>query len=187
MRNLLFGIAVLATASTLGGCGQTVADKQNEEKMNRAQVLMENQPPTQIEYSMDRYLLNQRNSRFNDPNKMSYLYVVLMDGTWLKVTIIGKLTSTSKRLTSPEGQNTVGSYPAPDEMATYGSSDPSRVGMTTMGSLLEFGGYSSFIYSEVPLSFQGLKQPMVEVAVVATPAQRLELLEKLDALKKDRK
>jgi hypothetical protein len=57
--------------------------------------------------------------------------------------------------------------------------------MTTLGSLLEFGGFSSFIYSEVPLNFQGLKREMVEVTVEVTQQQRKELQDKLDMLKKE--
>jgi hypothetical protein len=142
---------------------------------------------------MDRYLLTERLTRFNDPNKMCYLYMVFCDGTWLKATIIGKLSSTSKRLTSPQVYTQVlsgGTYdnmPAPDEMGTYGSSDPAHVGMTTLGSLIEAGGFMSYIYSETPLSFTNMNKPMAEMVVNVTPAEKQALMLKLEALKREAK
>jgi hypothetical protein len=81
---------------------ETTVGKASRQKMESVNSFIINQPANQVKWSMDRYLLNERNARFNDPNKMNYLYMVLCDGTWLKTTIIGKMTSTSKRLTPPE-------------------------------------------------------------------------------------
>ncbi len=75
---------------------------QTAHKKRNVQDLMANQPNPDLSFSMDRYILTERLIRFNDPNKMSYLYITLADGSWLKVTIVGKLVSTGKRLTSPE-------------------------------------------------------------------------------------
>jgi len=173
------------------GCDQTVMEKANNKKIADAENLMTSQPAPTTKWSMDRYLLGERLTRFNDPNKMCYLYLVFCDGTWLKATIIGKLSSTSKRLTSPEvytkvlGTGTYEVMPAPDEMGTYGSSDPAHVGMTTLGSLIEAGGFMSYIYSEVPLTFTNMNKPMVEMVVNVTAVEKQALLEKLEALKRE--
>jgi hypothetical protein len=125
---------------------------------------------------------------------MTYLYVILSDGTWLKVTIIGKLTSTSKRLTPPvqwwgceDGLADTGCTlgPAPDEMGVYGESSPDKVGITTLGSIIEFAGFCSFIYSEVPLSFTNNTKQIVEMKLEASPEEVRDYVNKLEQLKKE--
>lgn len=188
MKNIF--VSLLACLGLLfWGCETTELERQDNLKIQRAENIMTNQPAPEIKYSMDRYLLSERLTRFNDPTKMCYLYLVFCDGTWMQTTIIGKLTSTSKRLTSPEFISPVaGTYmsmPAPDEMATYGSSESAKVGLTTLGSLIEAGGFMSYIYSETPLTFKNMNKPMVEMIVEATVQEKQALMEKLDNLKKE--
>jgi len=190
----VYVIALLALGLFLGadGCGEEESAQEREEfqkKKETVDYLLKNQPGHPIDFSMDRYLLDQRLLRFNDPNKMSYLYVVLLDGTWLKTTIIGKLASTSKRLTRPVQEydiygnnNALG--PAADEMGVYGESQPDKVGMTTLGSLIEIGGFSSFIYSETPITFTNLQKPIVELTIMATAEEKTQFLQELENLKK---
>lgn len=166
----LFLLGALFVALTAEDC-TTESSRQFEAKVANTQSLMAKQPTPVIDFSMDRYLLAERLTRFNDPNKMTYLYINFFDGSWVQVTIIGKLASTSKRLTSPENLQQYGSEPVADEMAVWGSSQPDKVGMTTLGSLVEFGGMVGFIYSEVPLIFKNLKSQMVEIQVQATPTE----------------
>ncbi|QQS22934.1 hypothetical protein IPM19_04970 [bacterium] len=182
---LLLVVCFVSMGSECDG-PNTEERKQFEKKKENTQSLMSKQETPVIGYSMDRYLLSERITRFNSPNKMSYLYVVLADGTWLQITILGKLTSTSKRLTKPEEEywimgsnNTLG--PAADEMGVYGSSDPAKVGMTTLGSLIEFGGFASYIYSETPLNFKG--KNVIELTVEATPEEKEQLTKKLEQMK----
>jgi len=171
-------------------CEKTVMQEMDEVKIKRAEGIMQTQPAPEIKFSMDRYILSERLTRFNDPNKMCYLYLIFCDGTWLQMTIIGKMTSTSKRLTSPEVYTSVmaGNYekmPAPDEMATYGSSDAAHVGLTTIGSLIEAGGFLSYIYSETPLTFKNMSKPIAEMVVEASKEDRKLLLDKLNGLKRE--
>ncbi len=192
MKKFFSIIMLLAMAAMLmgndGGCDGSQAQKQARAKIENTESLMSKQPTPKIEFSMDRYLTAQRLIRFNDPNKMSYLYVVLLDGTWIQTTIIGKLTSTTKRLTSPENTTNIGyGNQAPDEMGTWGSSDPAKIGMTTLGSLIEFGGFSSYIYSEVPLIFKNLDKKVIEVEVNLTTEEKAQLLGELNNLKKQAK
>jgi len=179
------GLVLLFMGTTAESCQKSESDRQEAKKIQNTESLMAKQPTPILEYSMDRALLAERLVRFNDPNKMTYLYVVMADGSWLKVTIIGKLTSTTKRLTSPELYNaTTGGYAAPDEMGVWGSSEPAKVGMTTLGSLLEIGGFLSFIYSEVPLTFTNSTKTVIEIEAVATPEERSVFLQKLEDFKK---
>lgn len=191
-RKVLLIAGLLSLPLLLGntkgdGCSTTEMQKQTQEKLTHVQDMMRVQPATQIGFSMDRWLLNERNVRFNSPNKMNYLYIVLADGTWLKVTIIGKLASTSKRLTPPEGWAIWnGSWTReqmPDEMGTWGHSEPAKVGMLTLGSLIETGGFMSYIYSEVPLTFTNMNRPMVEIKFEVTDEERRQLQQKLEEVK----
>jgi hypothetical protein len=169
---------------------------QNQKKQASVQGLMAKQPLDPPDFSMDRYLLNQRLNRFNDPNKMSYLYVFTPAGPIIQFTIMGKVASTSKRLTMPVQKYKLDKGPhyeqdlgpAPDEMGVYGSSSGSaKVGMTTIGSLVEFGGFGFYIYSEIPLSFQGLEQPIININLEADGAEKEALLEKLNAVQAEAK
>lgn len=181
ISGLLLLCFLIFTGATDNGCsdGQSVATRESNKRLANVDTIMERQPAPALDFSMDRYILSERLKRLNDPTKFTYLYVVMQDGTWLKVTIIGKLASTSKRLNKPVQEyymphvnNVPG--PAPDDMGVYGDSVGGHVGLTTLGSLIEFGGFISYIYSEVPLVFAGKK--MIEVEVVATLEQQKKFL-----------
>lgn len=162
--------------------------KQSAKRIETTESLMKKQPSPQIDFSMDRYVLSERYKRFNDPNKMTYLYVVLPDGSWLQATIIGKLSSTSKRLTPPDYYDYYSSSyytrQAPDEMGTWGSSEPAKVGMTTLGSLLEIGGFMAYLYSETPLTFKNFNKPMIEMVVQVSDQEKAELLKQLEEVQR---
>lgn len=196
---ILLSLLLVFVACTAEDCNSDpspVATEQTRKKLQSTENLMQNQPGHEISFSMDRHLINERNTRLNDPNKMSYLYIVLLDGTWLKVTIVGKLTSTSKRLTRKEqlfwfpysgnSSSSQGSYQlseAPDEMGVWGQSDPAKVGLTTLGSLIEFGGMVSYIYSETPLNFAGMNKPVIEMTIQASEEEKTKMLGDLNDLK----
>jgi len=172
------------------GCGDTSeANRQFNQKIQNTESLLTKQETPQIDFSLDRYLISERLKRFNDPNKMTYLYVILPDGNWLQVTIIGKLSSTTKRLTPKDGYPMLryGSYiygEAPDEMGVWGSSDPAKIGMTTLGSLLEIGGFLAYLYSETPLVFKNFDKPIIEINVEASQEEKAAFLSQLETLKK---
>lgn len=194
-RISLLAVLLLTSVCLMGasgdGCEPSVRDVQTQQKLADVDALMTRQPTPTIKYSMDRHLLAERLIRFNDPNKMCYLYICTIDGTWLKLTVIGKVASTSKRLTNPKGYESYSSSyyetELPDEMGTYGSSEPAKVGMTTLGSLIEYGGFTSYFLSEVPLTFEGMNKPMVSLKVEIPAEQRAAFLASLEALKKEAK
>lgn len=165
---IIFIAAFTLGSSDCSGPSANEETKQFQQKKETVQSLMAKQPSPQLRWSADRFLLRERLIRFNDTNKMSYLYVFLFNGQVLETTIKSKLASTGKRLTAPVQQYKIdaGSHrgttlgPAPDEMAVYGHSTGSaKVGMTTIGSLIEMGGGMMFyIYSEAPLQFRGIER-----------------------------
>ena len=110
-RILMFvalGLVAMVCMGNTSGCSGISEEQQAafNRKIQSIDRLLHNQPATTLNYSMDRYLMDQRNVRFNDPNKMCYLYINTFDGSWLKVTIVGKVASTSKRLSTPFSPST---------------------------------------------------------------------------------
>jgi len=206
-KSVCFSIfAITAIVLTLCGCPQDSKEIQEfEKKKENVNALMEKQPAPNLDFSMDRYLLSERLVRLNNPNKMTFLYMFFPNGDMLSMTIVGKLSSTSKRLTVPEQINVMkdpeydifhrdnctayekytGS--SPDEMGTYGLSDPAKVGITTIGSLIEAGGFMAYIYSEQPLVFKNLTKPPIEFEVEATADERAVLSAKLEELRSNMK
>lgn len=199
---VVLGLAVVLCLSfTLTGCfeakPQSVEDQQMEKKQKAAAALMNKQGTAAISFSMDRYLHIQKLERFNDPNKMTYCYLFLMNGQVLEMSIVGKMASSGKRLTRTHQRLEDWDYganygdqwaEAPDEMGMYGpSSGSGKLAMTTFGSLLEVGGFFSYIYSEVPLTFTNLKTPIVKFEIKATDAEKAALLKSLDRAKQEAK
>lgn len=189
--SILLIVAVAAFAFVGCDIAPAQVDQQqvsNAKKQATVQNLMSKQDTARIDFSMDRYLLRERLERFNDPNKMSYLYVFTPDGPAFQFTIMGKVASTSKRLTAPVQKYKLATDglvdreelgPAPDEMGVFGdSTGDAKVGMTTLGSLLEFGGFGFYIYSEVPISFTNMP-PLVELKLTADEDEKVDLLNRL--------
>ncbi len=191
-RGIPWRIGIISLAWLLMGADECNHAKneqtiQLEKKMQNTQQLMANQPTSKIQWSMDRFLMNERLDQFNNPNLTSHFYIILNDGTWIHLYIIGKTASTSKRLTSTDAmQNFPDPRPeftnqqylhlteAPDEMGVWGkSSGDAKVAMTALSFLLEFGGQYTYLYSEVPLKLEGLLRPMVTLVVEDASPQEI--------------
>lgn len=198
---LVLLVIIAFMAFTLTSCIEestvSVEQQQMNKKKEAAAALMEKQGTTTISFSMDRYLHIQKLERFNDPNKMTYCYLFLMNGQVLEMSIVGKMASSGKRLTRTHQRLEdwdCGSHycdqwaEAPDEMGMYGpSSGGGKLAMTTFGSMLEIGGFFSYIYSEVPLTFTNLKVPVVKFEIKATAAEKAALLKSLSKVKQEAK
>jgi len=167
----------------LFSCKITARIQEEAKRDKTVEKLLSVQPTIPINWSADRFLLNLRNIRFNDPNKINYLYLFLPNGDIYQYTIIGKLASTSKRLNSPIDRF---GNPEPDIMGTYGNSTGSKVGMTTLGSLIEFGGFMAFIYSETPLIFKNRSKPIYKIKVEVSNKEKKEFLKMLKKYKTKR-
>ena len=204
-RFKLFSIIAIILLLTFSftACNSSVPTDSAEQiaarkKVASARSLMIKQPGAQIRYSMDRKLLNQKLIRFNDPSKLTYLYVFMNNGQTLEMTIVGKMASSSKRLAPTKklirlnrGSNTGLDFKwedLPDEMGVYGESSGSgKLALTTFGTMLEVGGFFSYLYSEVPLIFSGLETPIVRFEAKIDPEQRAALLKDLKAMQAEAK
>lgn len=88
------------------------------------------QPPKRLNWSLERWNLNTRNLLFNDPNKISYIYLLSDMGTILTYHAIrGKVSSVNSKLTTNQqliskydyGSDCVGVVESPAMDGSYGS------------------------------------------------------------------
>lgn len=162
--------------------------RQRQAKERNTESLSKKQPLPDINFSMDRDLLIKRLTRFNNPNKMNYLYIFAGDRI-LELTIVGKVTSTTKRLTDPQKWDSPdgisGEYDRidiADEMGTFGSSNGASLAMTTLGSLVEFGGFIGYFYSEVQFEFSG-EEKVTKINIQLSEAEKSTLNKELNSLR----
>lgn len=156
----IFATLIAGCESDSGGVGSVT--QAVSKKVSNVKSLMASQPAPKLQYSLEREILSKRIERWNDPNKMLYLYIFTPTNIVYYVTVKGKLASTSKRLTPPwmlvdcdkgefSGECVV---EAPDEMGVWGKSAPAKVGIMTNGGLIEIGGFTGYILTETPLTFE---------------------------------
>ena len=124
--------------------------KMTEQNQTR---LLEKQPPTQVEYSNERQNLDKRNTEWNNPNKLGYVYTLSTTGTIISFyTIKGKVSSVNSMLTtntqlvkdpnhyasSSEGSL---SMESPNLDGSYGTNGDGIFFYTTEGVYVEWNGY----------------------------------------------
>lgn len=192
---LIISIVIFCVLSGSNCDGTNTTQRQDflNNKLN-VQGIISRQPTPALSFSMDRYIHIERAIRFNDPNHMSYLYVFMANGSVIEMTIVGKVASTSKRLTNPVdilGDDTNGYYqqPAADVMAMFGESSGGKAGISTFGSLFEFGGgFMSYFESETPATFTdkrtGQAMPVIGVDFKMSDKEKQSFLRELGLLQK---
>jgi hypothetical protein len=60
------------------------------------------QPPKRLDWSLEREQLNERNLRWNDVNKISYIYLIDYGKVMAFYIIKGKVSSVNSQITNPE-------------------------------------------------------------------------------------
>lgn len=129
---------------------QQVAD--NQAKLDTAV------PLPKLDNSLERTNISKRLSLYNDPAKISYIYLTSYGRVMAFYAVKGKVTSGNKRLTSPQKQ--VGAdwcsqgncdliIEAPELDGTYGSSNPYIYFWTTEGAYVQWNG--EYMLSDQPL------------------------------------
>ena len=197
MKSKLNAIAstvfVLATALLLTGCpdppnsqerAQHITE-QYAEKLEKAEPY----PLDQMNDSMERRGLRERLLRFNDPNKIGYLYEMTPNGQVVAFyTIKGKPSSTSSQLTNSQtitwarssinGSSTSWGNGVVEAMGDDGSWGPEEGGpngiffFTTSGVMLEWNGW--WQYSDAPLNLTS--KPLLIMDADAKPSSTAGIL-----------
>jgi hypothetical protein len=136
---------------------EAVATEENQRR------LLKNQPVPKINESTERANLIRRLNTFNDPNKVSYIYLVNYGKVMAFYTIKGKVSSVNSMLTTTEqvvnkdgnqcewGNSSGDCYvvSSPDIDGSYGSNGEAIFFFTTDGTYVEWHG--DYMLADQPL------------------------------------
>lgn len=147
-KKILAGIGLIFALTLMGnGCAQMSQEAQDiQENQNRLATAV---PLPQLDNSLERLNISKRLSMFDDPNKVSYIYLINYGKVMAFYTIKGKVTSGGKRLTSNQqpydwvdkwGKTRSALKDAPELDGTYGSSAPYIFFWTTDDVYVQWSG-----------------------------------------------
>ena len=165
IKNWFVIFLIMFLCSGLYGCFEE--DKMSEVLQQTSRSVAENQkrletnqPAPQIQFSNARDAIARKTITFNDPNKISYIYLISKAGTILGFyTVKGCVVDLScymvpddQIVDDPNGGVDVGSciIQAPDIDGTYGTNGAGKYFFTTDGTYVEFN--CEYILCDKPLS-----------------------------------
>jgi hypothetical protein len=165
-RNILISLSFIVAAYFLlgaNGCGETssqgrtgsVYTKEQMHTVDNQARLYSAQPPIDLSWSLERDNINKRTNLWNNPNKVSYIYLVNYGKVMAFFTIKGKVSSVNSQITNtqqivddpwhPMGH----ALPSPAEDGSYGSNGDAIFFFTTEGAYVEWKG--DYMLSDYPL------------------------------------
>ena len=150
----------LGFMSTVGvGCKPSSGQAQRQEMSmteENQQRLLQAVPPPKLNDSLERHNLKKRLLRFNDPNKVSYIYLVNFGKVMAFYTIKGKVSSVNSLLTTPDqklrGYNGDVVVASPDLDGSYGSNGDAVFFFTTDDIYVEWAGDYMLVDQPLKLS-----------------------------------
>lgn len=108
------------------------------------------QPPITLKWSLERHNINKRNQRWNDPNKISYIYLLSDYGTIIAYfPIKGKVSSVNSKLTTNmqvvadywhNGSGPTGTVESPSMDGSYGTNGDGIFFYLTDDTYMEWAG-----------------------------------------------
>jgi hypothetical protein len=122
------------------------------------QTLLAQQPPPKLRWSLERDNLIKRTTMWNQPNKVSYIYLLGKNGGVVAFyPIKGKVTSVNSALTNPQQivlSSAYGHYEShvvdsPAEDGSYGTNGSAVFFFTTDGTYVEWNG--EYLLADKPL------------------------------------
>ena len=177
MKKLFIIAVLLVGVGTLSGCSEAnVSNSSGNVEQNHTETnqrnLIQNQPPPTLDSSLERDNLIKRTNLWNDPNKISYIYLIEYGKVMAFYTIKGKVSSVNSQLTNTEqltykcvnsdgtysnsdscgsfDQNRVsGTIPSPSEDGSYGTNGDAVFFFTTEGAYVEWRG--DYMLADQPL------------------------------------
>lgn len=176
-KYLTLSVLLLAVLLSAGQCVRRpqVYEGQGESQRGEAQYTEQNQsrlwqavPPPELSYSLERVNLKTRVERFNDPNKISYIYLLSDTGQiYTFLPIKGKVSSVNSKLTT--GEQIVGDpfcldaggcgghvVESPQEDGSYGTNGDAIFFFTTEDVYVEWNGKYLLVDQPLQLTSQPL-------------------------------
>jgi hypothetical protein len=169
----LLGIVMACSTNSTPSAGQAQqSDQAIVGQYQAALTAAEPYPLAQMKDSTERANLIEKLLRFNDPNKIGYVYELTSTGQiWSFYTIKGKVSSTDSQLTAT---NTISDAPhgtsatvaSPGDDGSYGPNEPGIFFFTTEGVMVEWNGL--YQYTDAPLRLTA--QPIAIYDPNSTPS-----------------
>lgn len=157
------GVALLlSTASTCNGSGSSAATKeQKQQQAQHGQAFAQQEaavpyPASQLKDSAERRNLRERLLRFNQTNRVGYVYIFNFGKVEGYYSIEGKVSSTNSQMTTPhiitQNQNDNGQtvVDAPGDDGSYDEAEQGVFFFTTEGALVETN--QDYLYSDQPIA-----------------------------------
>jgi hypothetical protein len=149
----------------------TAKQEQNLTEANQA-VLLKTQPPVRLTYSLERDNINNRTELWNDPNKVSFIYLVNYGKVMAFYTIKGKVSSVNSQITNPsqivddgtstfDGRNPNHVMPSPAEDGSYGTNGDGVFFFCTDGTYVEWSG--DYMLCDKPLKLTTPPELVIDV------------------------
>lgn len=172
---ILAGVTV-ALILVGAGCDTETKQSSGNQEQNYTEAnqrrLLDQQPPVSLDWSLERENINKRTTLWNNPNKVSYIYLVNYGKVMAFYTIKGKVSSVNSQITNPEQLtwrcvNSDGTYsssglcgssykkivegtlPSPSEDGSYGTNGNAIFFFTTDGAYVEWAG--DYMLADQPL------------------------------------
>lgn len=172
----------ILSSLVLTGCGEvenkTALEEQKQTEINQ-RVLLENQPPPKISWSLERDNLTKRFKLQNDRSVVFFMYLFIEGiGEPIGYYQVNKVSSVNSQLTNPEQiVDTASStsrfvLPSPAEDGSYGSNGDAVFGFTPEQIYLETN--LKYVVSTIPLNFV---KPVNKLAIIDSDEAE-KLLEK---------
>lgn len=164
----LVAVAVVGTvALTAGACdtgtpsAQTQGQQQTELAFGQQSTAVP-YPADQLKDSLERRNLREKLLRYNNPSKISYLYLLSqMGGVYAYFTIKGKVSSNQSQMTTTDlirpcsaggdsgSGNCAVAVPAPGDDGSYGQNEQGNFAFTTDGVMVTWDG--PYILTDAPM------------------------------------
>ena len=153
MKKIITVLLSVFLALNLTACYDGTAKKEQELTEKNQSVLLNNQPPVRLQWSLERENINKRTKLWNNVNKVSYIYLVSYGKVMAFYTIKGIVSSVNSQITNPE-QRVYSSHgtvvlPSPAEDGSYGTNGDGIFFFTTDGTYVEWSG--EYMLADKPL------------------------------------
>ncbi len=155
MKKIIFWFLIITLTFMLVGCDDTEQNKEYDINAKQLGIFQNTQPIPQITYSNTRAAVIKRIERWNDPNKVSYIYLVNYGRVMAFYTVKGSVES-KKSYLSPtmkplSGYSSTPVVDAPDVDGTYGDNADSIFFFNSDDVYVEWSG--DYLWVDQPLQF----------------------------------
>lgn len=148
------GLALIVCAVGCGSTATRTANLEQEQTEKNQSALFRKQPPVRLDWSLERENINKRTELWNDPAKVSYIYLVNYGKVMAFYPVKGKVSSVNSQITNSDqlatawlssrsgtvGHSVDGVLPSPAEDGSYGTNGDAVFFFTTDGTYVEWMG-----------------------------------------------